>query len=64
MKTLCFRSFSEEVHHDNNIRYVALQDMGKLALLDLNAFLQDIDVVIGSFDTALRDKDQVRLDRT
>jgi hypothetical protein len=28
------------MHHDNNIRYVALQDLGKLAVIDLNAFLQ------------------------
>jgi hypothetical protein len=55
---LHFRSFSAELHHDNNIRYVALQDLGKLAVMDLNAFLQDVDVVVASFDAALRDKDQ------
>ena len=48
------------MHHDNNIRYVALQDLGKLALIDLNAFLQNIDVVVNNFEAALRDTDQVR----
>ena len=54
-----FRSFSPDLHIDNNIRYVSLQDLGKLAVIDLGAFLQNVDVVVSNFEAALRDKDQV-----
>jgi hypothetical protein len=34
--------------------------LGKLAVLDLEAFLQDVDIVIENFDAALRDRDLVK----